>query len=81
MVHCLPDSATVDAGNTSAMPCHAGDMSACTHALTCTLASAAVLSPPIQLRLAQSRLAPPLGLPAARYVRLGFKPPTPPPNR
>jgi hypothetical protein len=81
MVHCMPNAATVDAGNTSAMPCHAGDMSACTHALTCIVGSAAVLPAQMQLRLVQGRLEQPLGLAAPRYERLGFKPPTPPPNR
>jgi hypothetical protein len=81
MGHCMPDTATVVAGNTSAMPCHAGDMSACTHALTCAVGPAAVLPAPFQMRVIQNRrtVSPPL-LPAW-HERLGFKPPTPPPNR
>jgi hypothetical protein len=81
MVHCTPVSATVDSGRTHAMPCHAGDMTDCSHALTCLVGPAAILPTPIQVRLVQSRSTAPLPLLPSWPGRLGFRPPTPPPNR
>jgi hypothetical protein len=80
-VHCTPISATIEAGGTHAMPCHAGDMSACTHQLTCAVGPVAILPAAIQLRLVEHYRTTPLPLAPSLPERLGFKPPTPPPNR
>jgi hypothetical protein len=81
MEHCLQGSATFDTGHTPARPCHTGDMSACTHAPLCAVAPTAVLPPAFVMRSVQTRRAASL-LPLPAWPgRLGFKPPTPPPNR
>jgi hypothetical protein len=81
MDHCLPASAAFNTGRAPAMPCHTGDMSACTHAALCAVAPTAVLPPAFAMRSVQTRRAASLPSVPTWPGRLGFKPPTPPPNR
>ena len=80
MERCAPTSAAFTAGETPAMPCHAGDTSACTHALICAVGSVAVLPAPMGLRLILGPRRVLLPLLPPLHERLGLKPPTPPPN-
>lgn len=79
-VHCLPPAATLDSGGTHEMPCHTGDMSGCTHAVTCAVSAPAVLPVSMPVQPAERPSSWSLPLVPAWHQRLGFKPPTPPPN-